>query len=134
MLKKAPGRAGLNHMSDAVKISGNPQEDQEVGEGEGQAVSLSLAFWGNYALLMADNTALPCESELSQGGPQMCLAHKYAVGNSWTFGDLTPADLIGNYILFWGQETAEKQGNYKTSEYSFSKNTNYKLFFNQLLF
>lgn len=82
MLKKEPGRAGLNHMSDAVKISGNPREDQEVGEAGGQAVSPSLAFRGNYALLMADIVALPCESELRQGGPQMCSAHKYAVGNS----------------------------------------------------
>jgi len=46
MLKKAPGRAGLNRMSDAVKISGNPREDQEVGEAEGQAVSLLLATLG----------------------------------------------------------------------------------------
>lgn len=82
MLKKEPGRAGLNHMSDAMKISGNPREDQEVGKAEGQAVSPSLAFRGNYALLMADIVALPCESELRQGGPQMCSAHKYAVGNS----------------------------------------------------
>lgn len=82
MLKKEPGRAGPNHMSDAVKISGNAREDQEVGEAEGQAVSPSLAFRGNYALLTADNVALPCQAELSQGGPQMCSAHKYAVGNS----------------------------------------------------
>lgn len=46
MLKKAPGRAGLNHMSDAVKISGNPREDQEVGGAGGQAVSLPLALLG----------------------------------------------------------------------------------------
>lgn len=26
-------------MSDAMKISGNPREDQEVGEAEGQAVA-----------------------------------------------------------------------------------------------
>lgn len=39
MLKKEPSRAGLNHMSDVVKISGNPREDQDVGEAEGQAVS-----------------------------------------------------------------------------------------------
>lgn len=50
MLKKELGRAGLNHMSDAVKISGNPREDREVGEAEGQAVSPALAFRGNYAL------------------------------------------------------------------------------------
>lgn len=54
------GRAGLNHMSDAVKISGSPREGQEVGEAEGQAVSPSLAFRDNYALLMADIGALPC--------------------------------------------------------------------------
>lgn len=81
MLKKEPGRAGSNHVRDAVKISGNPRKDQEVGEAEGQAVSPSLAFRGNYALLMAEDVALPCESVLSQGGPQMCSAHKYAVGN-----------------------------------------------------
>lgn len=52
---------------------------------------------------MADNAALPCASELSQRGQQMGSAHKYAVDTSWTFGDLIPADLIGNYILFWGQ-------------------------------
>lgn len=81
-LKKEPGGAGLNHMSDAVRTSGNPREDQAVGEAEGQAVSPSLAFRGNYDLLMADIAALPWESELSQGSPQMCSAHKYAVGNS----------------------------------------------------
>lgn len=81
-LKKEAGRVGLNHMSDAVKTSGNPRKDQEVGEAEGQAVSPSLAFRGNYDLLMADIVALPWESELSQGSPQMCSAHKYAVGNS----------------------------------------------------
>lgn len=59
MLKKEPSRAGLNHMGDAVKISGNPREDQEVGEVEGQAVAPLLALRGNYALLMADSAALP---------------------------------------------------------------------------
>lgn len=47
-------------MSDAVKMSGSPREGLEVGEAEGQAVSPSLAFRDNYALLMADIGALPC--------------------------------------------------------------------------
>lgn len=47
-------------MSDAVKTPGNPREGQEVGAAGGQAVSPSLAFRDNYALLMADIGALPC--------------------------------------------------------------------------
>lgn len=82
MLKKAPGRAGLNHMSDAVKISGTHERTRRWAR---QKDKLSCSRWhlgGNYALLMADDGALPCESEPHQGGPQMRSAHKYAVGNS----------------------------------------------------
>lgn len=72
MLKKEAGRAGLNHMRDAVKISGNPREDWAVGEAEGQAVSPSWALRGNYALLMANIAALPHESELCARAAHRC--------------------------------------------------------------
>lgn len=46
-------------MSDAVWTAGNLQEVPAVGEAGGQAVSPSMAFRGNYALLMADGAAWP---------------------------------------------------------------------------
>ena len=45
MLKKEAGRAGLNHMSDAGKTSGNPREDREVGEAR-QAVPPLAGIFG----------------------------------------------------------------------------------------
>lgn len=44
-LKKEAGRAGLNHMSDAGKTSGNPREDREVGEAR-QAVPPLAGIFG----------------------------------------------------------------------------------------